>query len=153
MVLIDTDVLLLAFAFQQDKRQPKNRLFLQRVRAAEPAITVYNLLEFLGQMSFNLSPTELDRWQTWLIKAFWLKVVWPVDPQDDQATILFKSEIFDLPFAKMRTHHMAFMDALVLSLAERTPNVTHFVTWNARHFRDKSFLIVLTPEEYLNQSV
>jgi len=28
---------------------------------------------------------------------------------------------------------MAFMDALVLSLAERTPGVEQFVTWNARH--------------------
>ena len=30
-------------------------------------------------------------------------------------------------------YRMAFMDALVLSLAERTPGVEQFVTWNARH--------------------
>ncbi|MDW8325881.1 MAG: hypothetical protein RMK99_04880 [Anaerolineales bacterium] len=43
------------------------------------------------------------------------------------------------------------MDALVLNLAERTPNVTQFVTWNAKHFRGKSSLNVLTPDEYLQQ--
>jgi hypothetical protein len=41
---------------------------------------------------------------------------------------------------------MAFMDALVLSLAERTPGVEQFVTWNARH--SKSTRLALTPEEY-----
>ena len=51
----------------------------------------------------------------------------------------------------MRTRRMAFMDSLVLNLAERTPDVEHFVTWNAKHFKDKSSLSVLTPEEYLKQ--
>jgi len=46
---------------------------------------------------------------------------------------------------------MAFMDALVLSLAERTPGVEQFVTWNARHFKAKSTLPALTPDEYLAQ--
>ncbi len=51
----------------------------------------------------------------------------------------------------MRSHRMAFMDALVLNLAERTPGVEQFVTWNARHFKTKSSLQTLTPEEYLAQ--
>lgn len=49
----------------------------------------------------------------------------------------------------MRTHRMSFMDALVLNLAERTPGVEQLVTWNARHFKGKSTLEALTPEEYL----
>ena len=40
---------------------------------------------------------------------------------------------------------MAFLDALIIGLAERTPDVKAFVTWNARHFRDKTLLTVLTP--------
>lgn len=55
MVVIDTDVLLLAFAFQADKRQASNTRFLTRVRPAQPAITIYNLMELLGQLSFNQS--------------------------------------------------------------------------------------------------
>ena len=52
----------------------------------------------------------------------------------------------------MRTVKMPFMDALILNLAERTPGVTQFVTWNARHFQGKSTLDVLTPEAYLQKA-
>ena len=52
----------------------------------------------------------------------------------------------------MRAQRMAFMDSLVLNLAERTPDVDYFITWNARHFKGKSSLQVLTPEEYVNRS-
>lgn len=45
----------------------------------------------------------------------------------------------------------AFLDALILNLAERTPDVEGFITWNARHFKKKSSLKVLTPQEYLKQ--
>ena len=47
MVIIDTDVLLLAFAFRNDKRQPANSAFLKQVQTADPAITIYNLMELL----------------------------------------------------------------------------------------------------------
>jgi len=44
---------------------------------------------------------------------------------------------------------MSFMDALILNLAERTPGVNQFVTWNVKHFRNKTLLDVITPQEYL----
>ncbi len=69
MVVVDTDVLLLAFAFQTDRRQATNTAFLSSVPKAGPAITIYNLMELLGQLSFNLSPGKLDNWQSWLIDA------------------------------------------------------------------------------------
>ena len=64
MVVIDTDVLLLSFAYQNDRRQPVNREFLNQVRSASPAITIYNLMELLGQLSFNLNADRLNDWQT-----------------------------------------------------------------------------------------
>lgn len=150
--MIDTDVLLLAFAFHADNRQPLNAKFLEHVQSAEPALTIYNLMELLGQLSFNTSPTDLDDWRTWLLEVYHLNVIAPVPFEDSTATVIFKSEFFDRPFAKMRSQHMAFLDALSLDLAERTPGVTHFVTWNARHFKGKTTLSVLTPEEYLAQA-
>ncbi len=151
MVVVDTDVFLIAFAFHNDQRQAVNAEFLERVKEASPAITVYNLMELLGQMSFNLSPIRLSDWRMWLLSTFHLKVIAPVDIDDPLATVHFKSEIMDQPFAKMRSHRMAFMDALAINLAEQTPGVTSFVTWNARHFKSKSTLRVLTPTEYLAQ--
>ena len=60
MVILDTDVLLLAFAFQRDKRQPKNKAFLEDIQTKNAAITIYSLIEILGQLSFNLSPARLS---------------------------------------------------------------------------------------------
>ena len=149
MVVIDTDILMLAFAFQNDPRQVDNALFLTQVRSAQPTITVYNLMEILGKLSFNLAPRRLDAWKTWLIDAYQLVVIWPIDPEISEDGFSFKDEIFTRPFARMRTHRIPFMDALILDLAERTPGVDQFVTWNARHFEMKSSLKVLTPTEYL----
>lgn len=151
MVIIDTDVILLAFAFHRDARQPTNTAFLNRVQADQPAITIYNLMEVLGQLSFNLSTKRLDTWQSWLIDAYQLVVIWPADPNEPVSALSFRDEIFERPLSKMRAHRMPFMDALILTLVERTSGVEQFVTWNARHFQGKTSLEVLTPEEYLAQ--
>jgi predicted nucleic-acid-binding protein len=149
MVILDTDVLLLAFAFQRDSRQPVNTAFLEQVQAKNPAITIYSLMEILGQLSFNLSAERLSAWQSWLVDAYGLTIIWPVDPQDAAASFSFRAEIFERPFERMLAHRAAFMDALILGLAERAPEAEAFVTWNARHFKSKSALKVLTPQEYL----
>ncbi len=152
MDVIDTDVFLIEFAYHSDTRSAVNHEFLARVKESNPAITVYNLIELLGQMSFNLTPARLADWRSWLLSTFHVKVIAPVDLDDAKATILFKAEIIDEPFAKMRTHRMGYMDALALHLAEQTPQVTSFVTWNAKHFKNKTTLKVYTPAEYLKQA-
>jgi len=151
MVILDTDVMLLAFAFQRDERQKVNTAFLEQILTRTPAITVYNLMEILGQLSFNLSPERLSAWQSWLVDAYGLTVIWPVDPADAMASFSFRAEIYERPFERMRTYRAAFLDALIFNLAEHTPDVDGFITWNARHFKEKSSLKVLTPQEYLEQ--
>lgn len=151
MDVIDTDVFLVEMAFHNDSRSAVNRKFLERVKESKPAITIYNLMELLGQMSFNLSPARLADWRTWLLSTYHVKVIAPVDLDDPKATILFKVEMMEKPFAKMREHRMGYMDALALHLAEQTPDVTSFVTWNAKHFKNKTTLEVYTPTEYLAQ--
>jgi hypothetical protein len=47
---------------------------------------------------------------------------------------------------------MGFADVLAIELAERTPDVCAFVTWNARQFADKTRLSVLTPAQYLDEN-
>lgn len=149
MVVIDSDVLLLAFTFFKDKRQTSNRTFLEAVQTAQPATTIYNVMEVLGQLSFNLAPERLIQWQSWLVDTYQLTVIWMADAGKKTEITSFQEELMDRPFQKMLTQHMAYMDALVLSLAERAPEVEYFVTWNAKHFKGKTKLSVLTPEEYL----
>nr|HID12472.1 hypothetical protein [Anaerolineae bacterium] len=150
MVVIDTDVFLLEFAFHRDPRYSVNNRFLAVIRDRGPAITVYNLMEILGQLSFNLAPSRLAQWRMWLQAGYNLTVLWP-EPGDVDAFTFFRREIYEAPLARMQEHRMAFLDALVLNLAERGQDIMAFVTWNARHFKGKSRLTVLTPAEYLNR--
>jgi hypothetical protein len=83
------------------------------------------------------------------VNAYQLTVIWLADAGKTMTTSSFEEELVDRPFQKMLTKRMGYMDALVVSLAERTPDVQHFVTWNAKHFAGKTNLSVLTPEEYL----
>ncbi|NKQ37373.1 MAG: hypothetical protein HF973_17375 [Chloroflexi bacterium] len=149
MVVIDTDVLLLAFAFHQDARQIDNSTFLQQVQADGGAITIYTLMELLGKLSFNLSPARLEQWSQWLVDAYQLEVIWPVVPDTTVTYHTWREELFTRPFTRMKTVKMPFMDALILNLAEQTLEASCFVTWNARHFQDKSTLPVMTPAAYL----
>jgi hypothetical protein len=122
VVIIDSDVLLLAFAFQNDNRQTVNQTFLEAIQTARPATTIYNVMEVLGQLSFNLSPQRLDQWQAWLVGAYQLTVIWAVDADEKMDAGTFREELYERPFAKMREQRMAFMDSLVLTLAERAPD-------------------------------
>lgn len=72
-----------------------------------------------------------------------------IDTDSPLEHLTFRQEFFTRPFARMKRFKMPFMDALILDLAERTPQVTELITWNARHFLGKSSLPVLTPDEYL----
>jgi hypothetical protein len=80
VVIIDTDVFVLAFAFQKDNRQKVNPSFFSKVRSDQPAITIYNLMEILGQLSCNFSAGRLSAWQSWLVDAYQLTIIWPVNP-------------------------------------------------------------------------
>jgi hypothetical protein len=149
MVVIDTDVFLLEFAFHRDPRHGINARFLTAVRDRAPAITIYNLMEILGQLSFNLAPARLAQWPLWLQVAYGLTVLWP-EPGEMEARAFFCQEIHEASLARMQEKRMAFLDTLILNLAERVPEADSFVTWNARHFRGKSSLTVFTPAEYLD---
>ncbi|MDO8464729.1 MAG: hypothetical protein Q7S46_05685 [Gallionella sp.] len=149
MVVIDSDVLVLAFSYPNDDRQKANQKFLEVVQTAQPATTIYNVMEVLGQLSFNLSAEYLADWQNWLINAYNLNIIWDTTSKEKIDPESWREIIYERPFQKMQTVRMAFMDALILSAAEHAPNVEYFVTWNAKHFKGKTTLTVLTPEEYL----
>ena len=65
------------------------------------------------------------------------------------AQTFFHSEFVGPCFRKMQCFQMPFLDPLILTLAEDAPEVQVFVTWNARHYRGKTPLTVLTPADYL----
>ena len=112
------------------------------------ATTVYTLMEFLGQMSFNINPSKLAKWRSWLRDAYNLVIVWP-EVQDLDTDNFLNSLIYDHPFERMCRKPIAFVDSLILDLAEQVEEAETLVTWNAKHFVGKTSLAVKTPEEYL----
>jgi hypothetical protein len=106
-------------------------------------------MEVLGQLSFNLSDEHLADWQDWFINSYNLSIIWDTNSKEKVDPETWREIIFERPFQKMTKVRMAFMDALILSSAEHAPDVECFVTWNAKHFKGKTDLTVLTPEEYL----
>jgi hypothetical protein len=150
VVLIDTDVLLIQFRYLRDFRFQENSVFLSQVQGKGPCITIYNLMEFLGQMSFNMSSGRLSLWDKWLRGPLGLFVMWP-EGEEQGADTFFFDEVYGRPFSKMLEsgNGMAFNDALIIGLGERTSGIDAFVTWNVRHFRAKTILNVLTPQEYV----
>lgn len=150
MVVIDTDVLTLAYVFHRDPRQAANTRFLSVVQALHPAATIYTVMELLGKLSFNLSAERLAQWPLWLQARHGLSILYP-RTAGLTAETFFRREFVDHPFAKMQHHRMPFLDSLILNLAEEASDVDAFVTWNARRYQGKTSLTVLTPGEYLER--
>lgn len=148
MVIIDTDIFILEFRFQRDRRYPANKRFLSTIKAAGGAVTIYSVMEFLGQLSFNVNPARLREWRSWLQDAYNLAIIWPVARDMDADSFIY-SLLFDQPFERMCRTPIPFVDSLILDLAEQLGEVEAFITWNARHFVGKTSLLVKTPEEYL----
>ncbi len=148
MVVIDSDIFIIHYRHRRDDRSADNTHFLRAILGASPAITIYTLMEVLGQLSFNLSADVLARWPEWLQDAHGLNVLWP-QVGDMSADNFFVQQIYGLPFSRMLTHRIPFADALMLQVAEHVPQVRVIVTWNARHFKGKTSLPILTPAEYL----
>jgi predicted nucleic-acid-binding protein len=148
MIAIDTDVFVLAFAFHQDQRQQSNTRFLATVQHKTPAVAIYTVMELLGQLSFNLAPRRLLQWHSWLQEQYRLTIIYPTT-LNQSADLFFQNEFIDRPLARLQRQRIPFLDGLILDLLERVTAVETFVTWNARHYRGKTPLSVLTPEEYL----
>ena len=151
MVAIDSDVFLIAHRYVRDVRAELNGRFLAEVKTAAPALTIYNLMEILGVLSFNLSAAQMRGWPDWLKARHSLAILWPELNYTSQH-LFFEQIIYHLPLARMTTQPTAFLDALAIEVAERTPDVHAFVTWNARHFANKTKLPVLTPAQYLDEN-
>jgi hypothetical protein len=148
VIIIDSDVLLLAFAFSRDERQPVNRQFLSMTTPR--GATIYSVMEVLGKLSFNFSPSHLQQWPAWLQDTYQLNILYPlVDGQEAMSCL--RREFVESPLQSM-TQRMSYLDALILRLVAATPGVEMFVTWNARHFAGKSPVRVMTPAEVLAAS-
>ena len=148
MVIIDTDILLIEFRYLRDENYLINKRFLSIIHATGGATTIYTLMEFLGQVSFNINPSELTKWRSWLRDAYNLVIIWP-EVQGLDADNFLHSLIYEHPFERMRRKPIPFVDALILDLAEQVEETEALVTWNTKHFEGNTSLTIKTPKEFL----
>jgi hypothetical protein len=79
---------------------------------------------------------------------FSLTVLYP-QAEGEDAWMFSQRELIDQPLDQTGLHPLSYLDSLILGLVERSADVNAFITWNARHFRRKPALPVLTPAEFL----
>jgi hypothetical protein len=145
---VDSDVLLLDCRYLTDARAATNRRVLDQLRqdAADVRVTTQVLLEVVGILSFQTGAADIPQLPAALTVRYGLGVV--PDPA------LFPDSVgwpvTDIVGAM--TRKLALGDAMLALQVERfAPTATALLTWNAKHFRGKVAVPVLTPEEWLLQ--
>ena len=149
MNFIDTDIFVIDKLFPQDNRYKINRQFLKLVESddMEGCTSIYNLFELLGIASYNLNEPELKKLLEGFEDAYNIKIIYPEMTFDSAGDFL--ERFFNEAFKKI-CMKMNFQDAVILNIAEDNLSL-NFITWNLKHFKNKTFLEVLTPEELLQK--
>lgn len=143
MTFIDTDIFVIDKLFPKDDRYEINKEFLKEVK--EKSTSIFNLFELLGIASFNLNEVELMKLFKGFGETYDLKILYP-----STAFISvneFVERLFEEVFQKIKLK-TNFQDAVILAVAEQH-QCTRFVTWNTKHFIDRTYLVVQTPKEFL----
>jgi len=148
MILIDTDIFVIDRRYVRDVKFQINSKFLDYLstKGIDRATTIFNLYEVCGIMSFNLSKQQVQNLFIGFESIYGLKIIYP--PLGNKTP----EEAFDRLLAdtlRLILEKMAFLDALIISTAESVPHVESLITWNAKHFLNKTKLTVQTPENYL----
>lgn len=141
MIFLDTDIFVIDRLFPNDRRYKANKLFLER--RTEKATSIYNLLELCGISSFTLTATELTKLFMSFHQQYDLHILYPKvnKPSPEEMIRYAVSRIFEKICQKMN-----YSDAQILLIAEEH-NCSEFVTWNTKHFDDRTHLTVKTPED------
>ena len=146
MVLLDTNIFVIDRFFPRDDRYEVNKRFVAKLPWIEAGFCIFSLFELCGISSFNLSPEELKRWSYHFDEVYGVEVLEP----RGLYTVLaadwfagFSNRIFELLGRKT-----TWGDAVLLKTAEDY-EVEAIITWNKKHFEDRTTVKTLTPEEYL----
>jgi len=143
MIFIDTDIFVIDRLFQNDVRYEINKTFLNETEGRSTSI--FNLFELLGIASFNLNELGLMKLFKGFGVAYDLEILYPSTAFISANE--FAEALFEEIFQKIRLK-MNFSDALILAVAEQY-HCTEFITWNKKHFVNRTYLSVQTPEELM----
>jgi len=145
-ILVDADVLLIDHRYPQDPKHPRNREILNRLRqdGHDISITVQALLEVVGVLSYTTPIADIAGLPDLILLNYGLKLI--PDPQvyPDYAAVTFADIVTQMG------SQMSLGDAVqAVQIRMFAPQADALMTWNAKHFKGKLAIPVLTPEEWL----
>lgn len=145
-VFIDTNVFIIYLRYKRDKNYKLNKEFLELILLGKVKgyTSIYNILETVGILSFNLNSKQIKELFISFPNIFNVEVIFP---QKTENTLLC-IDIEDI--LKQIYRKMAFLDAVILDLFEKS-NIEAFITWNAKDFKNKTKKQILTPMEFLEK--
>ena len=149
LILNDTNIFVIDLRYRRDTNFKVNQAFLSAVaQKSNGFITIVNLLEICGILSFNLNQDQLfDLW-TYFHDKYKITVL-----PDPELQSVFPGIKINRVF-KILCKKASFGDALMISVAEKyLPFVSNMVTWDNEHFKDKFSGKVLTPAGYMSEFV
>jgi hypothetical protein len=148
VIVLDADVLVTDLGYTGDPNYPLNRRFLDYLaaRGIERGITTQGLLEVVGKRSYQTPVALIPNLPAMVLARY------DLTPIPDPATVPeYAGCSFDEVLAQIGTQ-MALGDAVMaVQIAKFAPTASALVTWNAKHFRGKLVVPVLTPDEWLQQ--
>lgn len=147
LTLIDTPVFVIDLRYRRDRYFTANRSFLSRMaEEGKGATTILNLLEVCGILSFNLGERQLKELFHYFPQRYNVEVL-PHGSLESPLPALRTEDLFGVIARKT-----GFGDALIVAAIEKyIPQAARFVSWNARHFKDRLAIPSLTPREFLQQ--
>jgi hypothetical protein len=146
MIAIDTDVLAVHHIFHNNPRYEATRDFFVRIEDQPKAVTVFNLLELSGIFaSANRAKESRTVFEKYLTAGN-MSILFPILTAGD-ASHFWQAVTFEC-FDRIQKG-MRLGDAAILWTLETNPKIDGFITWNTKHFIDKTSIKILTPSEFL----
>lgn len=149
MVFLDSNIFIIDRFFPRDQHYDVNKHFLSFIKELPLRIVLpyYTLLEICGAASFNLSEEELKHWLYSFDKLYPVEILDPFDAVSGGQTNLGASlrELGDYI-----TRRMTVGDAMLLREAELYRAET-IITWNKKHFLERTKIRIATPPEFQEQ--
>jgi len=148
MILLDADVFLVDVRYLDDPRGEPNRQALDRLRRdGQPlGVTTQVMLEVVGSLSFRTPLADIPLLPGLIRDRYSLTVV------PDPLVIRTYSGCSIAEVLSEIGRKMSLGDAVMAAQIRLfAPSATTLLTWNAKHFRGKIAVPVLTPAEWLLQ--
>ncbi len=150
MIFLDSDLFLIDLRYRRDQKYNENAAFLSRLKESrlQAVTSLFNLLEVCGVLSFNLNEQQLGDLYCHFPDHYNLKIY----PEAKQRTSLPRLPVEKI--LQVMRKRASFGDALIIcTVLELGPAVSHFVSWNARHFVPHLPMPALTPQEALHAGI